>query len=106
MAGAFEPSPEMGPTPPSQISGHFSDDNPEMVQFVDADGKVVSTDATFVPSRPLLGWADATYTATFSKGDGPVTPDTPDTPDTPVSPTSPTSPSAADTNPWRQPLHA
>ncbi|WP_083968396.1 thiamine pyrophosphate-dependent dehydrogenase E1 component subunit alpha [Janibacter melonis] len=38
MAGAFEPSPEAGPTPPSMITGHFSDDNPEMVQFVDANG--------------------------------------------------------------------
>ena len=38
MAGAFEPSPEHGPTPPSMITGHFSDDNPEMVQFVDANG--------------------------------------------------------------------
>lgn len=38
MAGAFEASPGQGPIPPSQITGHFSDDNPDMVQFVDAEG--------------------------------------------------------------------
>ncbi len=38
MAGAFESSGGHGPTPPSQITGHYSADNPEMVQFVDADG--------------------------------------------------------------------
>lgn len=38
MAGAFESSGGHGPTPPSQITGHYSADNPDMVQFVDADG--------------------------------------------------------------------
>ena len=54
VAGAFEPSPEMGPTPPSQITGHFSDDNPEMVQFVDADGNRLETNATNAPYAQIV----------------------------------------------------
>ena len=54
VAGAFEPSPEMGPTPPSQITGHFSDDNPEMVQFVDAEGTRLETNATNAPYAQIV----------------------------------------------------
>jgi uncharacterized repeat protein (TIGR02543 family) len=50
------------------------------VSWKDASGAIVSTDATFVPTRPASGWVDATYTATFEKGDEPITPTTPDAP--------------------------
>lgn len=54
MEGAFQPSPEMGPTPPSAITGHFSDDNPDMVQFVDADGNRLDTNETNAPYAEIV----------------------------------------------------
>lgn len=54
MAGAFEPSPGAGPTPPSRITGHFADDNPEMVQFVDAEGTRLATNETNAPYAQIV----------------------------------------------------
>ena len=53
MRSAFDTS-AAGPRPPSEITGHYSSDNPDMVQFVDADGNRLETTEANAPYAQIV----------------------------------------------------